>query len=257
MNFFKTCSTDSSSIIIDKHDATKENKNDDVKSWVDTDHDHWSSDIEDVLDKMRQNCVILSELHKRRYFALQGWLKYFRLPCILLSSVNAVASVGLATYIEQKHVSLINCIISLVTTIITSIEMYLQIEKQMGVENDVSKEYYLLSVDIYKILRLKRYNRNIDAYSFLDNAMSKYKNLYENSAVLQKKIPDKLTIILKNTTEEDMKSSKDVYDYENDEENKSNDISEDNQETGKLVDVYLNSSFIKYSNGLLNLKEND
>jgi len=231
MNFLKTYSHDSNNSPDEKKGGSdkKCDNIDDTKSWSEKDHDHWSSDIEEVLDNMRQNCIVLSELHKRRYFALQGWLKYFRLPCILLSSVNAVASVGLAAYLQQKHVSLINCGISLITTIITSIEMYLQIEKQMGVENDVSKEYYLLSVDISKILSLKRFNRNIDAYSFLDNAMSKYKNMYENSAVLQKRIVDKLILIDCNALMVKDEEHGNVDDDDND-----------------LVDVYVNSSFLDF-----------
>ena len=107
--------------------------------------------------------------------------------------------------------------------------MYLQIEKQMGVENDVSKEYYLLSVDISKILSLKRFNRNIDAYSFLDNAMSKYKNMYENSAVLQKRIVDKLILIDCNALMVKDEEHGNVDDDDND-----------------LVDVYVNSSFLDF-----------
>ena len=37
----------------------------------------WSDDIDKVLDNIRINCVILSKLHKQRYFELQSTLKYF------------------------------------------------------------------------------------------------------------------------------------------------------------------------------------
>jgi hypothetical protein len=156
------------------------------------DKDDWTPDMEVFLDKIRQNCVILCEQHKQQYLYLQSWLKYFRLPCIVLSSINAVASIGLQSYVNQKHVSLINCLISLITTIITSTELYLQIEKQMSVELDVSKDYYILSIDIHKILGLNKENRNIDASTYLDSCMSSYKNLFMHSMVLQKRIKDKL-----------------------------------------------------------------
>jgi len=155
----------------------------------------WSEDVEIILDKIRQNSIILSEHHKKHYFSLQSWLKYFRLPCIILSSINAVASIGLQSYLEQKKISLITCVISLITTIITSTELYLQIEKQMTIEIEVSKEYYLLSVDIFKTLSLNRDHRNIDATSYLDSCLSNYKNLYENSGVLEKKIRDQMTLV--------------------------------------------------------------
>lgn len=160
-----------------------------------SDSTDWTADIEMLLDKIRQNCVILCEQHKKQYFHLQSWLKYFRLPCIVLSSINAVASIGLPAYIAQKHVSLINCLISLATTIITSTELYLQIEKSMSIELEASKEYYMLAVDIGKMLELQRDHRDIGATTFLDSCMSSYKKLFEYSGTLQKKLKDKLTII--------------------------------------------------------------
>ena len=155
----------------------------------------WSDDIETLLDKIRQNCVVLCELHKKEYIRLQSWLKYFRLPCIVLSSINAVASIGLNHYVEQKHVSLLNCLISLITTIITSTELYLQIEKQMSIENDVSKDYYLLSIEINKMLNLKKENRHVDPSTYLDDCMITYKKLFTDSGVLQRKMNDKLTAL--------------------------------------------------------------
>jgi len=83
-------------------------------------------------------------------------------------------------------------LISLITTVITSTELFLNIEKTMVRELEVSREYYLLSVDISKILRLDRNNRTIEAATFLDNSISIYKNLFESSALLQKSIHDKL-----------------------------------------------------------------
>ena len=185
------------------------------------DKDDWTPDMEIFLDKIRQNCVILCEQHKRQYLYLQSWLKYFRLPCIVLSSINAVASIGLQSYVNQKHVSLINCLISLITTIITSTELYLQIEKQMSVELDVSKDYYILSIDIHKILGLNKENRNIDASTYLDSCMSSYKNLYMHSMVLQKRIKDKLITLdcdmispdIPAFTDLPCKDSNDIIDY--------------------------------------------
>lgn len=185
------------------------------------DKDDWTPDMEIFLDKIRQNCVILCEQHKQQYLYLQSWLKYFRLPCIVLSSINAVASIGLQAYVNQQHVSLINCLISLITTIITSTELYLQIEKQMSVELDVSKDYYILSIDIHKILGLNKENRNIDASTYLDSCMSNYKNLFMHSMVLQKRIKDKLITLdcdmispdIPAFTDLPCKDSKDIIDF--------------------------------------------
>jgi hypothetical protein len=65
----------------------------------------------------------------------------------------------------------------------------------MSIEMEASKEYYILSIDINKILGLNKENRNIDASTYLDNCLSTYKKLFENSIVLEKSIKDKLTIL--------------------------------------------------------------
>jgi len=156
---------------------------------------NWSSDIELILENIRKNCVILSNEHRRQYFYLKSYLKYFRLPTIFLSAVNSVASVGLVNYVKQEHVSLITCLISLTTGIITSIELYLGLEKSMNNELEKNRDFYLLGIDIYKTLQLKRENRSVDGSTYLEQCISTYSKLYENSNVLAKNIKDKLTVI--------------------------------------------------------------
>ena len=152
----------------------------------------WSSDIETILNAISKNCVILSRQHKLKYFHLQRLLRFFKLPCILLSSVNAVFSVSLSAFITQDRVSLLCSFISLITTIITSIELYLQIEKHMVTELDASKSYQILNVEIIKVLSLNRENRNIDSSAFLDKCIGEYQKLYEASCLLENNIKDEL-----------------------------------------------------------------
>ena len=158
----------------------------------DESNDSWSTDRENLLDSIRYNCAILNELHKQQYFYFKGFSKYFRVPLLLLSGINSVFSIGLNNYIDQKTVSLICCLISLITGIITSVELYLGIETSMANELDASRDFYLLSIDIYKTLQLKRENRSVDGNVYLESCLSKYSKLFENSNVLMKNIKDKL-----------------------------------------------------------------
>jgi len=151
-----------------------------------------SDDIEAILDKIRRNSIQLNYAHKTKYQKLRNKLVYFRLPTIVLSAINSVFSVGLSAYMEQQDVSVINCLISLVCGIIVSIELYLQIEKAMATEYDVSKSYYLLSIEIQKFLLTKRDNRTIDCLPFLDKSYNQYTKLFENSRLLKKSIHDNL-----------------------------------------------------------------
>ena len=152
-----------------------------------------SDDIENILDKIRRNSIQLNYAHKQTYEKLKNKLIYFRIPTIILSSINSVFSVGLVAYMPQQQVSVINCLISLVCGIIVSVELYLQIEKAMSVEYDVSKSYYMLSIEIQRFLLTNRANRTIDCQPFLDKSYNQYTKLFENSRLLKKSIHDTLT----------------------------------------------------------------
>lgn len=152
----------------------------------------WSPDIEHILDNIRLNSIIMSEEHKKRFIKLQSILRYFRLPVIIISGINSVVSVGLQPYIQQGLISAITCILSLSCGIIGSIELYLAIQSQMENESMVSKEYYLLSTSIYKMLKLEVENRKVDGLDFLEQSFTNYTELIGKSIVIAKDINDKL-----------------------------------------------------------------
>jgi len=152
----------------------------------------WTPDIENVLDNIRINSVILSNEHKNKYFHLKTILRYFRLPVIIISGINSIVSVGLQPYVDQGIISIMTCLLALVCSIIGSIELYLAIQKGMENELVVSKDYYILSVDIYKTLTLSKNHRPIPAKDYLDKKYNDYIKLFENSNLLAKELTDKL-----------------------------------------------------------------
>ena len=152
----------------------------------------WSNDTEDVLEKIRQNSVILAKQHKHQYFNLKSYIKYFRIPNIILAGINSVIAVGLSLYVHQDIVSGLNCLISLIMGVITSVELFLSIQTSLEKELVNSKDFYILSIDIYKILSLERSNRNVKGVVFLDEKFAIYQKLCEHSNLLQGKIKDSL-----------------------------------------------------------------
>jgi hypothetical protein len=160
----------------------------------------WSLDIESVLENIRINCVFLTAEHKKRYFSLKTTLKYFRLPVIILSGINSIISVGLQPYLNQGLISVSTCLLALVCSIIGSIELYLTIQKSMENELMASRDYYLLSIDIFKTLSLGREHRPIPAKEYLDEKYNEYVKLFENSNLLDKKLVDKLSPIQENNS---------------------------------------------------------
>ena len=153
------------------------------------------TDIESLLDKIRHNCVIMSDYHKKRFLYLKEYLKVFKIPIIIFSSINSILSVGLQPYLEQENISAIVAGISLIVSILGSIELYMKIQENMETELVAQKDFYILSISIFKVLQLDDENRNIDMKLFLEETFANYQKLIENSNVVAKKIKDKLTLV--------------------------------------------------------------
>lgn len=152
----------------------------------------WTNDIDNILEKIRCNCITMSKEHKNKYFYLKHILQYFKLPIIIVSAFNSAFSVCLQPYTEQQNISIINCSLALLCSIIGSIEIYLGLSK--GVEDEIliSKEYYLLSINIYKILSLDISNRPSDSRLILEGFWNDYSSLIDKSRLLHIKCDDNL-----------------------------------------------------------------
>ena len=152
----------------------------------------WSQDMEIILENCRTNSIMLSRLHKKEYLYYKSYLKWFKLPIIAISAVNSVTSLGLQPYWEQGYISALNSGLSLICGIIGSVEMFLGINTTCENELDMSKSFYLLSVNIYKVLSLDRNNRGCDGKTFLEGTLNDYCKLIEQSNLTGKRILDKL-----------------------------------------------------------------
>jgi hypothetical protein len=154
----------------------------------------WSDDVENVLESIRHNASVLSNHHKKNYTYYNGQLKYYKIPVIIISGLNSVTAVGLQPYIDQQHISVTNCLLALLCGIIGSIELFLGISSGAEAELKSSKDFYLLSIDIYLTLTLDR-ERRPPAKTYLDHKYSEYADLFRGSALIQKKIIDKLSTV--------------------------------------------------------------
>jgi len=146
--------------------------------------DKWTVDIDQILDSIRHNSILLSEYHRTQYFLLQKKLKYFRIPVIVVSSFSAFFNFGLQPYLDQNAVATICSMMSLFAGLLGSLELYLQIQKKMENELMNSKDYYLNAIDIYKVIRLERKNRNGDGKTYLEERYNIYRKLIEGSSLL-------------------------------------------------------------------------
>jgi hypothetical protein len=149
----------------------------------------WTREVEDICERMRVNAVNLSEYHRKRYFNQKSYGKYFRIPVIILASVNATASVGLQqTGVSPTTVSGITCLLGMVIGIIGSIELYLNIQQSMEIELKQAKEFYTLAIDLYKTLKLNATERGENGISYMNKKYSHYVKLKEASNLHKHKI---------------------------------------------------------------------
>jgi hypothetical protein len=155
--------------------------------------DHWTGDIESILDDMRENSVWLSTYHKKNYFYYKTASNYFKIPTIVISSIASVASVGLTVYVSQEHISGIVCLLSLTVGIINSIELYLQLQENTERELETSKKYYNLSIDLHKLLNLSSENRSGEPKKILEELYGRYAEMVHESTLLNNNFPDKLS----------------------------------------------------------------
>lgn len=157
---------------------------------------NWSNDIEHQLKNIETNCSKNADISKREYLLLTDQIKYFRIPVIFLSSINAIASVSLHSYMTQDAVSIITCLISFSVSLISSIELYLGLQKKIEISLSSYRDYYLLSVKINNVLRLDRDHRcENDARNFLTECLTQYEQLFGKSNITPDCFDDKLVNI--------------------------------------------------------------
>ena len=171
---------------------------------------YYTTDIENLLEAIRSNSALLSDFHKKRYEYLKGYLKWFKLPSLILNATNVFFSSGLTPYLEMGYISLLTMAVSMVCSILNSVELYLGIESSMSQELVASKDYYLLSTGIYKVLVLDRDNRSQPAKEFLEESYAQYTKLYESSNLLSKRMRDNLKPVISGGTNSDKDTNSDI-----------------------------------------------
>lgn len=151
--------------------------------------DTWNAELIDILNKIRINSITLSNKHRIIALHYQSISKWFDLPIIVCSTF--ASSIGSISYMPDGDKAQINLFISMFITILTSIKLYLNITSNLNNEILLSREFYILSVDIYKNLNLRLENRP-NGNDFLNECYSNYIKLCEKSNLMSKLRKDEL-----------------------------------------------------------------
>ena len=157
----------------------------------------WTIDYENLLESVRLNSVHMSRTHKRLYFRYRQMSNMFRVPTIVLSAVASVSSVGLQSYMTQKNISGMTCLISLIIGVMNSIELYLKLQEAIELELEKSKKWYQLASNIYKVLALDRCHREQHPEEVLNRFYNAYMILFEESSLSGVNYSDKLLLTKK------------------------------------------------------------
>jgi hypothetical protein len=111
---------------------------------------------------------------------------------IVLNGANSIISVGLQPYASQGVISITTSLIALICGIIGAIELFFGIQRRLESDMVAQRDYYLLSVDIFKTLSLAKHNRPIPAKDYLEKSYNTYQKLVESSNTLARRIDDQL-----------------------------------------------------------------
>ena len=161
----------------------------------------WDLQTINLLNKIRLNSVILSNKHRLIGIYYHKLSKYFDVPIIILSTFSS--SVGGISYMPISEKTQINLFISMLITIMTSIKLYLSITNNLNREIELSRDFYILAIDIFKHLNLT--NNRPNANDYLNDCYSNYIKLTEKSNLLNKLKGDEL-IKLDDNDNESVKS---------------------------------------------------
>ena len=147
---------------------------------------NWNEENINLLDKIRINSIILSEKHRRSFFIFKRASNYFDLPVIILSTLGSSFAIGAQSYLSQAMISLVSCAVGIVVTIISSVKLYLNLDDRLKNELEISKNFYVLSIDIYKILNLNEKDKiKINAIEYLNEKYGEYIVLYNKSNLMR------------------------------------------------------------------------
>ena len=138
----------------------------------------WNPSLVAILEKIRLNSVCMSDRHRARSVELNSMSKYFDLP-VIVCSVFSSSFQSLGTVPPQQS-QLIQVSISMFIAVLTSIKLWLGLTRQITETISLSKEYYVLSIEIFKILNLQEQDRSCDAVQFMNSCYAQYKALVES-----------------------------------------------------------------------------
>ena len=144
---------------------------------------HLNDYVMNLLTNIRINSIYLSEYHHNRLFTFKLFSKYFDL--LILSAFISSFSMGAYPYLSHNFISPVSCFSGISICIITSVKLYLN--NNIKSEMKLSKDFYTISNDIFRILTFDTENSKENGINYLKKNYSVYTKLVEKSNLLRKR----------------------------------------------------------------------
>jgi len=145
----------------------------------------WNEDIVIFIELIRSKSVDLSIKHTSNFFYYKSCENYFQIPTIVLSIFSSFISVGVSDFVSQPRISITTASISMVIAILGSIRLYLNLTLNVELENELSKEFHILALDISKELFLPVELRKQSQQEFLEAIYGCYVGLLQKSSLIK------------------------------------------------------------------------
>jgi hypothetical protein len=98
-------------------------------------------------------------------------------------------------FTSQTVVTVFTSCISLVVSVIGSLELFLGVNDKLTKELSSQKDTYNLAINISKMLLLSRVNRNQDGHQYLDESFNEYQKIVMESNIKNTRVKDNLLVI--------------------------------------------------------------
>ena len=108
--------------------------------------------------------------------------------------MNSLFAMILQNYIGQELTSITNAVLSVLTAILGSVQLFLKINEKVSNSLIVSMKFHKLSIKISKELSINRDDRATNGNTFVQDVFNEYNDILEKSGCVDKVLKDYLQL---------------------------------------------------------------
>ena len=154
----------------------------------------WNLEQEDYLRKIHFQAIENYKFWNKKNLKYQRVSVYFNIPILVISAMNSLFAMILQNYIGQSLTSITNAVLSVLTAILGSVQLFLKINEKLSNSVIVSMKFHKLAIKISKELSINRNDRATSGTTFLQDVFNEYNDILEKSGSVDKVLKDYLQL---------------------------------------------------------------